>query len=141
MSTAIRRAIYGAMAGDSTLTGMLGTPGAGFTQSLYYQQAPQDAPYPFVIFQKQSGTPIEAMGDPSALEDDLWLVKALDRSTSADVAEAISARVTSLLNDASLSISGATLCYLRRQSDVDYSETIDGVVYKHVGSLYRLVTD
>lgn len=140
MSTPIRRAIYGALAGDTTLNTLLGTPATGYTKSIYYQEAPAGAHFPFVILSKQSGVPTEAFGDPDALENDVWLVKAVDRATSADVAESIQARLKTLLNDASLSISGATLLYLRRQSDVEYPETSDGVSYKHAGSLFRLVT-
>ena len=65
----------------------------------------------------------------------------MDRNTSADPAEAAQARIIVLLNDATLSISGSVLLYLRRQSDVEYPEEIDGVQYKHAGSLFRLVTD
>lgn len=141
MSTPVRRAVYGKLAGDSTLTSMLGTAAPGYAQSIYHSEAPQGATYPLVIFNKQSGVPTEAFADPSALENDVWLIKAIDRNTTADTAEAISARVTALLNDTSLSISGATLLYLRRQSDVEFSEVADGKQYRHVGSLYRLVTD
>ena len=119
---------------------MLATPPTGFAQSIYYQQAPQTAQFPYVIFQKQDGRPTEAFDDPSAFENDIWLVKGIDRSASANIAEDIQARVIALLNDASLSISGADLTYLRRMSDVDYPETLDGVEYKHAGSLFRLVT-
>jgi hypothetical protein len=140
VSTATRRGIYGKLAGDTTLNGLLATPPAGYAKSIYYQQAPDTATYPFLIFQKQAGNPIEAFGDPSALETDVWMVKAIDRSTSADTAEAIQARVAALLNDAALSISGATALYLRRQSDVEYPEVDDGVRYVHAGSLFRLVT-
>lgn len=141
MSTPVRRGIYGKLAGDTTLNNLLATPPAGYSKSIYHQQAPAGAGYPFVVFQKQSGVPTEAMTDPSALENDVWLIKAIDRSTSADTAEAIQERVKSLLNDATLSISGGTLLYLRRQSDVEYPETTDGVSYKHAGSLFRLVFD
>ena len=139
MSTPVRRALYGKLAGDNTLTGLLATPASGYSQSIYYQQAPGNASWPLVIFNKQSGVPTEAMGVPSALEEDIWLIKAVDRSPSADVAESIQARLQTLLNDASLSISGGTLLYLRRQSDVEYPETADGVVYVHCGALWRLV--
>lgn len=139
MSTAIRRAIYGKMAGDSTLNGLLGTPATGYTKSIYYQDAPAAAHYPIVVFNKQAGTPTETFGDPSAFETDVWLIKAIDRSPSADVAESIQARLDALLSDGALSISGGTLMYLRRQSDVDYPETTDGVRFTHAGSLYRLV--
>lgn len=139
MSTTIRRALYGRLAGDSTLTGLLATPAGGYSQAIYFQQAPAGAAHPLVIFNKQSGVPTEAMGAPSALEEDVWLVKAIDKSPSADSAEAVQARLQALLNDATLSISGGSLLYLRRQSDVEYPEVADGVLYHHAGALYRLV--
>lgn len=139
MSTAVRRALYGRLASDTTLNNLLATPATGFSKAIYHQQAPANASFPFVIFNRQSGVPTEAMADPSALDTDIWLVKAVDRNTSADTAESISARVQTLLNDATLSISGATHLYLRRQSDVEYAEEANGVSYKHSGSLYRLV--
>lgn len=141
MSTAVRRALYGRLAGDTTLNNLLGTPASGYSKSIYYQEAPSGAAFPFLILNKQSGVPTEAFTDPSALETDVWLVKAVDRNATADTAEAASARVAVLLNDAVLTISGATTLYLRRQSDVEYQETNDGVIYRHAGSLFRLVTD
>lgn len=140
MSTATRRSLYGKLAGDTTLNTLLGTPATGYSKSIYHQQAPDGAQLPFVIFQRQSGLPTETFGDPSAIENEIWLVKAVDRNASTDTAEAISARIAVLLNDTTLSISGATLLYLRRQSDVEYPEVIDGAQYHHAGSLYRLVT-
>lgn len=140
-TTATRRAIYGKLAGDSTLNALLATPPTGYGKNIFYEVAPQNAHFPYVVINKQSGVPAEAFGDPSAYETDFWLVKALDKDTSADDAEAIQERVKALLNDASISISGATLLYLRRQSDVDYSEVVEGVTYRHAGSLYRLVSD
>lgn len=139
MSTAVRRALYGRLAGDTTLNNLLGTPPTGYSKSIYYQEAPAGAAFPFVVLNKQSGVPTEAFGDPDALDTDIWLVKAIDKDSTADDAEAIQSRLQALLNDATLSISGATLLYLRRQSDVEYSETVAGVTYRHAGSLYRLV--
>lgn len=155
MSTPVRRAIYGTLSSDSgagptTLKSLLG--GRTPAQSIFHQTAPQDAIYPFVLFAKQAGTPTEAMQAPSAFENDVWLVKAVTRDYPAnnknaagqnaspdDAVEAIAARIQTLLNDASPSISGASVAYLRRQSDVEYSEESDGVVYRHAGALYRLV--
>jgi len=139
MTTPVRRAIYGKLAADVTLNALLGTPGAGYAKSIYYQLAPDDAAYPFVVMNKQAGTPMEAMGNPDALDTELWFVKGVDRQPTPDNVEAIQARVKALLNDASLSISGATLTFLRRQSDEEYSELADGTQYKHAGSLFRLV--
>lgn len=140
MSTVVKRALYGKLAGDTTLNNLLGTPAPGYSKNIYYQQAPGTASYPLVIFTEQSAVPTEAFTDPSAFENYVWLVKGIDQSDSADVAESISARIMVLLNDTSLTISGNTLCYLRRQSDVNFPETDDGRQYKHSGSLYRLVT-
>lgn len=141
MSTPVRRAIYGKLAGDTTLNNLLATPASGYSKAIYHQTAPSGARFPYVLFNKQSGVPTEAMSDPSAYETDIWLVKAVDQNTTADPAEAVAARVQTLLNDAALSISGATHLYLRRQSDVEYEEVDQGERYQHVGSLYRLLYD
>lgn len=140
MSTATRRALYGKLSGDTTLNSLLGAPASGYAKAIYHQQAPEKAAFPFVIFSKSSGVPTEAFTVPTVMQTDVWMVKAIDHNTSADGAEAAAARITVLLNDATLSISGGTLLYLRRQSDIDYSETTDGEVYAHVGALYRLVS-
>jgi hypothetical protein len=142
VSTATRRALYGSMAGDTTLAALLAAPGAGYQHAIYYQSAPADAAFPLVIFSKQSGVPTEAFHDPTALDTEVWLVKAIDHSPTANAAEAISERVRALLNDLTLSLAGgATHLYLRRQSDIDYQEMASGETYVHCGSLFRLVYD
>jgi hypothetical protein len=140
MSTPVRRALYGKLAGDTTLNNLLATPPSGYSKSIYDSEAPPQAAYPFVIFFKQAGTPTEAFGDPDAFDTDVWLVKGVDKAASADTVEAIQARVQVLLNDTTLSISGAELEYLRRESDVQFSEVRDGVTYRHAGAQYRLIT-
>ncbi len=145
MSVAVRRAIYGKMSGDSTLTAMLGTAAPGYTKSIYYQQAPEKAGFPYVVFSKQSSTPRYALG-ARLYDNDLWLIKAVDRESkstgaTADTADTIASRLDALLTDSTLSISGKTQLYLRRESDVDYPENSDGVVYHHAGSLFRLITE
>ncbi len=141
MSTAVRRAIYGKMAGDTTLNNLLGAPPSGVAKSIYHDIAPPQATYPFVLLSKQAGTPTYAMATDPAFETDVWLIKAVDRGHVADGAEAAAARLITLLNDGVLTISGAVQLYLRRQSDVEYPETEDGVQFHHVGGLYRLLYD
>lgn len=140
MSVAVRRAIYGKLSGDTTLTNLLGTAAPGYTKSIYYQQAPEKAGFPYVVFSKQSSTPRYALG-ARLYDNDLWLIKAVDRRDTADTADAIASRLDALLTDSTLSISGKTQLYLRRESDVDYPENSDGVVYHHAGSLFRLITE
>ena len=144
MSTPVRRGIYGKLtsdwgAGSNTLRALLATSAPGWSKPIYHHIAPDTAEYPFIVFWKESGLPVEAMQDPSAFENDIWVVKCIDDEPSADRAEAVAARVQTLLNDATFTISGAELLYLRRQGDVEYSEEQDGVLYRHAGARYRLV--
>jgi hypothetical protein len=138
VSIAPRRALYGKLAGDVTLNALLATPPPGRSKSIYYQRAPQGALFPYVILSKQAGTPRYALGD-RAFDNDVWLVKGVDRNDTADTVDAISNRIDVLLTDASLSISGRTQLYLRRVSDVDYPETVDDQTYLHSGATYRFV--
>lgn len=144
MSLAIRRAVYGKLAGDVTLVAMLNqTPPTGYAKSIYYQQAPANAGFPYVIFSKMSGVPRYAIG-ARAFDNDIWLVKGVVRADpktagSADTVDNIASRLDALLTDGTLSISGKTQLHLRRDSDVDYPEEADGVIYQHAGSTFRLI--
>lgn len=142
MSTAVRRAIYGQLTSAGvTLSSKLGTPAPNYVWGIYHNAAPDKATPPFIILSKSSGIPTEAFHDPSALETDVWMIKAVDRNTTADTAETIANLIKTQLNDQTLSISGSVCLYLRRESDVEYSELTDGDLYQHVGALYRLITD
>jgi hypothetical protein len=142
MSVATRRALYGKMAGDATLTGLLGTPKSGYSQAIYYERAPSGAAFPYIVFSKQAGTPRYAMS-ARAYDDDVWQIKAVGKDDgvdlSADKVDNIASRLDALLTDGTISISGRTQLYLRRESDIDYAETADGVNYRHAGSLFRLL--
>jgi uncharacterized protein DUF3168 len=142
VSLAVRRGLYGKLAGDTTLNNLLASAPSGYSKSIFYEQAPATATFPYVLFSKSAGTPTYAFGgSKAALDEDVWLVKGIDRNTTADIADAIADRLNSLLTDAALSISGANHKYLRRMSDVTYPEVTDGVQYRHAGALYRLITE
>jgi hypothetical protein len=129
----VRAAIYGLLSADATLGALLAS-----TTAVYDEEAPAEAAYPMVIFNRQSGQRDWTFaGEP--MRPEMWLVKAVTHARSASTAEAIDARLETLLNDAGLSITGSTLLYLRRESDVKYSERDGQDTYKHVGGLYRLV--
>lgn len=139
---AVKRAVYGKLSGDSTLTNLLGTPASGYAKSIYFEQAPQGAQFPYVIFSRSAGTPRWTFKQ-EAFREDVWMVKGVDRqsatSNTADTAESIADRVEALLTDASLSISGEGLMWLRPESTVDYAEVVDGVTFRHSGSDFRLI--
>jgi hypothetical protein len=132
-ASVVRQALYTRLAGDGALTGLLATP-----TSIFHRRAPRDAPTPFIVLDKQAGTPSYASGAID-INDELWLVKAVDRSSSATAAETIAARVDTVLRDAPITVTGRNLMWLRRDSDVDYLEEDQADAYQHVGGLYRLI--
>lgn len=141
MSVAIRRALYGKMAGDTTLMNMLNDPAPGFGKALYHQLAPPEAKFPYVVFAKQSGVPAYSMAARD-YDNDLWLVKGVDRQVEgadADPVDAIAARLDALLTDGSLSISGRRQLYFRRESDVEYVDLHGDEIFLHAGVLFRLL--
>ncbi len=139
MSIPIRRALYGALAGDTTLNAMLGTPAPGWTKSIYYQVAPPEASFPYVILDKGSSVPTYTLAG-TAMDTDVWTIKGVDKNTDTNPVESIQARVQALLTDGTISISGKTQLYLRRDGDYDFPEVTGGIVYHHAGSDFRLIT-
>ena len=74
------------------------------------------------------------------MKSDLWLVKAIDRSTSSSRAEDIDAAINAVLDYKELTVAGGTNPYLARSSDIDYLESEGDQTYRHHGALYRVVT-
>lgn len=128
---AIRRGLYSALTGASSITDLVG-------QRVFHQKAPKDTQLPFIVFFKQSGTPTYAFG-ATAFDTQSWVVKAVDRDESSDRAEDIAAAVDALLTNGSLTLQSGSLMDLRRQSDIDYLEDDEGVQYRHHGASYRVV--
>ena len=105
LSVAVRRALYGKMAGDTTLTNLLGDLPTGYTQNIYHQQAAKGAGYPYVIFNQQAATPVYAFL-ARAYDNDIWMVKAVDANPDSDPVNTIASRLDALLTDGTISISG-----------------------------------
>lgn len=99
--------------------------------------APPGALFPFVIFDKVSGTPTRRMGG-NAWDDQLWLVKVVDRAESSSVAEDTAKAIDDLLDFGTLTVSGGVTLAVLRDSDVDYTETDGDKTYRHHGARYRL---
>lgn len=131
--SALRTAIFEALDGDVALEDLV-------EDRIFHKVAPQGSTYPFVVFGKQAGTPQRTFRGP-AVRSDLWMVKGVDRGPSASAAEEVDAALEAVLDDAELSVAGAELLYLRRESDLDYTEVLDGETFHHVGGLYRVVVE
>jgi len=131
--SAVRTAVYQKLSGTTAITSKLSSATA-----IYHGQAPPNAAYPFLVFHKQSGTPDYSFGAKN-FDWEVWMVKAVDRSTSSTVAEAIQAAVDAALTGATLTIGGRFLADLRRTSDIDFLENSGDQQYRHHGALYRVV--
>lgn len=129
-----RTALYARLTGDATLTGLLAT-----TTSIYHQVAPATAAAPFLIFNKQAGTPNRQFAG-AHVQSELWLIKGVCLGASASAAESIAARADTVLTFAPITITGRALLAIYRESDVSYSEQSGADVYHHEGFLARIVT-
>lgn len=130
----VAAALYAKLTGDSDLTKLLAT-----STSVYADQAPQGAGYPFVVFNQQSGPKIFSHVG-LAFDNPLYLIKGVDKSDTASTVKAnqIADRLEALLTDATLTITGRTLAYLRPEQAISYAETVEGRPVFHRGLLFRL---
>ena len=102
--------------------------------------APQGVEPPFVVFQAMSRVDdyFAFTGRGGAA---IYMVKAIDRSIWPKGAGDIDTQIDSVMQDASLSITGHALLMCRRESDIYLAEDQAGVVFQHVGGLYRIIAD
>ena len=102
--------------------------------------APQDTSPPFVVFQAMSKVD-DYFAFTGRGGSAIYMVKAIDRSPWPKSAGDIDTQIDSVMQDASLSITGHALLSCRRESDIYLVENQDGVIYQHIGGLYRILAD
>ena len=117
-----------------TVTGSLNALGA---TGVYRWVAPQTATTPYVVFNEMAGTNEWAFIGVS-WRSTLYQVQAVGPGHSGSAITAMSDRFDTLLNDKPLTLSGNTCQRIRRESDIEYVEESEGVLYHHVGGLYRI---
>jgi len=115
---------------DATLVA-LGSTGA------YRLKAPQSASLPYVIYNQMAGVD-EYTFDGRSGRSLVYQARAVTAGPSALTAEQMAERLDAVLTDGSLSVNGWTVQRIRRESDVVFEETADGVTYNHVGGLWRI---
>ena len=110
------------------------------TGGVFNSVAPQGAEPPFVVFQAMSKTD-DYFAYTGRGAEAVDMVKAIDQSPWPKSAGDIDTQVDSVMQDASLSITGFSLLSCRREEDIYLVEDQEGVIYQHVGGLYRIVAD
>ena len=129
----VRAGLYAKLTATSAITSQLAS-----TDAIYHGQAPPDARWPYLIFHKQAGTKVHAFG-AIAFKREVWLVKAVDRNTTSNLAESISEACDAVLDGGSLTVAGKTLADLRHVGDVDYLEDSGDQQFRHHGATWRVV--
>lgn len=138
MSIAIRQALLTKLSGTSSVTTKLATAVNGYSVAIYHGQAPPNAPYPYIVFGKSAGTKRRAFSEPNAFKREVWMIKAVDRNTTSNLAESISEAVDAALDGGSITVTGKTLADLSHVGDIDYLEASGDQQYRHHGAQYAV---
>lgn len=107
---------------------------------VFNTHAPQGTIPPYVVFQAMSKTE-DYFAYTGRGSESIYMVKAVARSPWPKEAGDIDTQIDSVMQNASLSITDHSLIECRRESDIYLVEDLDGVIYQHVGGLYRIIAD
>lgn len=130
-TTAVERWLYGLLAGDATLAGLVG-------DRIYAYVAPLGAALPLVVFAQQAGTDVRVVGPGRLMAALLYQVRAVGPGPSAAVVAPVAARLDALLQGASGSVVDGVVLGCTREQPLSYVETEGGESYRHLGGIYRI---
>ena len=140
--SALRDAIVQHLQGDPSVAD-LATGGIhpGFPPEMDADGTLPDSLYPFITVTAQKAPVGEWAFQEVAFEDAVYLVKAIDKSTSGAVVADINAAVRVSLNLATLTITGYASMGVMWLRDVQYDEIDGSQQYQHEGGLYSLMAE
>lgn len=130
-------ALYEVLAGAAAITNLL----AHGADSIYEDQAEENADRPLLIYGEMSGVPTYALGDGLTEDDFLYQVKAVADGSSAKGAAEIRDVVEGILSGATLTIPGRNVIDLAKISNIRATENVAGTRYNHRGAIYRIETE
>ena len=109
------------------------------TGGIYNTMAPEGAAAPYVIFQAFSK--IDEHSFDGRYANAVYMVKAVSRQRWPKEASDVDTQVDTLMEDATLSITGFSQLICRRENDVYLVEEEAGNIWHHIGGLYRIMAD
>lgn len=128
----VDRWLYERLAGDATLSGLVGG-------RIYAFVAPQGTAFPFVVFAHQGGHDVLGVGPARVMVSLLYQVKAVGQTAAVADLQPVADRIDALLHGASGAVPDGTILACVREQAIEEAEVDDGVQYRHVGGLYRLI--
>lgn len=131
-SSGIDDAIVSKLVNDATLTALM-------PDGVYFNEASQAATK-FVIVSVVDEADVDTFGG-RAYEDALYLVKAVEKSSSGVTVKSAAARIDVLLAEQSLTASGYTWMSTAREGRIRYAEVdeVDASIrWQHCGANYRV---
>lgn len=109
------------------------------TGGVYNSQARKKTKPPYVIFQIMAKTDENSFNGRYA--NAIYMVKAVSQSEWPKEALDVDTQIDSVMEDASLTVSGYSNLLCRRESDFILAETVNGQIWQHAGGLYRIIAD
>lgn len=127
------RWLYETLNGDATLSSL--APGG-----VWDEQAPEDTDYPLVTFAWQGEADVYVVGAARVMSSQAWLVKAVADSASFEDLADVTGRLDALLHDTFGTTTGGEVFASTRERGLRQDENANGVAYRHLGGVYRLLT-
>lgn len=125
----LNTAMYSQLSGGTALTGLLGGT------AIYYQQAPDNANLPYVVWSYQSA------GYENLTPREMWsgLLWVRGYAATPALAGSVDTQIHALLHEKALTVTGWTNFWLVREGDFENVETLPNGKKVHMaGGMYRI---
>jgi hypothetical protein len=129
----VDRWLWETFTGDATL---MTATGGRITTDEY----PEEWPNPLLTYQMSSSRDILGVGGERISTNNLYEIKAVDQGSTYQRITPIAARVDTLLHKARVSTAYGNLT-CQREFAIRYPESRQGVRYRHLGAMYRILAD
>ena len=122
--------LFGILSGDATLMGMI--------TGVYSEIAPAEAVEPFVVIAQQGGADVQEVAGRPLFVEELYQVKVVGRGNSYEAIRPAYERVHALINRQAGPVSNGQVVACVRMTPVKYVDVDAGIIYRHLGGIYRL---
>lgn len=124
----------------STVSGALDVISDGLSTRIYPDVAPDDAKYPFIVFQCQDDpADVRGVGTVTVMAETLYLVKVVAPASYPTLGSILAICHTAMTNSTGASpVIGGTVLSSVKDRSMSLTETVKGKLLRHLGGLYRI---